>query len=163
MMRMTRVNRMTAAMTRSPPVRPSWPLAATLAGASTHANARARDACTPTRPDPLKQHSNTCAHTCACGELTCKLMDTEHDGTASHCDFDDSLCYGQRSAGYRANTWRPICCAGAPVPTLLGSSADSHANTFEYHCQCGAPIVADSRPREVCAELVMAALPESGR
>ena len=59
--------------------------------------------------------------------------------------------YGVRSA------------AGAPVPTMSGSSADSHANTFEYHCQCGAPIVADSRHHDVCAELVMAALPESGR
>ena len=65
--------------------------------------------------------------------------------------------------GTGANIWRPICCAGAPVPTMSGSSAESHANTFEYHCQCGAPIVADSRHRDVCAELVMAALPESGR
>ena len=56
-----------------------------------------------------------------------------------------------------------IYCVGAPVPTNSGSSADSHADAFQYHCQCGAPIVADGGHRDVCAELVMVALPESGR
>ena len=62
------------------------------------------------------------------------------------------------------DTSRPIIyCVGAPVPTMSGSSADSHADAFQYHCQCGAPIVADGGHRDVCAELVMVALPESGR
>jgi hypothetical protein len=69
-----------------------------------HAHARARDACTPTtrtRSNPL---NNTQTHKCACGALTCKLMDTEHDGTASPRDCDDSLCHGQQSAGCKADT-----------------------------------------------------------
>ena len=88
----------------------------------------------------------------------------EHDGTASHSDWDDSpLPWAAKCRVQGQHIASDLCCAGAPVPTISGSCADSHANAFEYHCQCGAPIVADSRHRDVCAELVMAALPESGR